>query len=166
MTEHRIGLGGGCHWCTESVFLALDGVTEVAQGFIRSVPPADAFSEAVLINFDPEVISYKDLIEIHLQTHASTSEHALRNKYRSAIYVYSCEQENLVLEVLKDLQQDFSLPLLTKVLPFAEFKWSDDRYHDYYAKHKQQDFCQRYIEPKLALLRKKYPQYLIDVADN
>ena len=49
----QIGLGGGCHWCTEAVFQSLIGVQNVAQGFIKSLPPADTWSEAVIVNFEP-----------------------------------------------------------------------------------------------------------------
>ncbi len=88
MQQKRIGLGGGCFWCSEAVFQNLRGVAQVAQGFIYSHPPHDSLSEAVLVDFDPAQISLADLIEIHLRTHASTSQHSMRQKYRSAIYAF------------------------------------------------------------------------------
>jgi peptide methionine sulfoxide reductase MsrA len=83
---HRVGFGGGCHWCTEAAFAALRGVIRVEQGFIRADAPDDNFSEAVLLTFRPEKISVGSLIEIHLRTHSSTSNHSMRRKYRSAVY--------------------------------------------------------------------------------
>ena len=84
----RIGLGGGCHWCTEAVFQALAGVQRVEQGYIRAQPPADQESEGVILHFDPARIPLAVLIEVHLLTHASTANHALRHRYRSAIYSF------------------------------------------------------------------------------
>lgn len=87
----KIGFGGGCHWCTEAVFQNLKGVNHVAQGWIASDENNTAFSEAVVVEFNPPKINLKTLIEIHLATHKSTSNHSMRKKYRSAIYVFSKE---------------------------------------------------------------------------
>lgn len=76
----KIGLGGGCHWCTEAVFQSLIGIEKVEQGFIASTEEYNTFSEAVIVHFDSEVISAKTLIEIHLYTHKSTSQHSMRSK--------------------------------------------------------------------------------------
>jgi len=96
----KIGLGGGCHWCTEAVFQALRGVERVEQGFIRSTAPHDGWSEAVIVHFDPAVIDLKTLIEVHLRTHASTSEHSMRGKYRSAVYAFDPQQADDAQAVL------------------------------------------------------------------
>lgn len=79
MTE-KIGFGGGCHWCTEAVFNALSGIINVQQGFIKSPAPNDYFSEAVIVEFEPNEIPIETLIEIHLRTHSSTSDHKMRKK--------------------------------------------------------------------------------------
>ena len=79
-----IGLGGGCHWCTEAVFQSLHGVLNVKQGFVASEAPQDAFSEAVIITYEPGLIALYDLVLIHLMTHESTVWHDMRPKYRSA----------------------------------------------------------------------------------
>src|SRR3954451_12716902 len=95
ITYNKIGFGGGCHWCTEAVFLSLKGVEQVEQGWIASQPPYDAFSEAVVVTYDPLVITLTDLITIHLHTHASTSNHSMRQKYRSAVYWFDAEEETI-----------------------------------------------------------------------
>jgi len=155
----KIGLGGGCHWCTESVFEALGGVVQVNQGFLCATPPHDSFSEAVVVHFDPGMIGLADLIEIHLHTHASTSQHALRTKYRSAVYVYSPQQAREATAILCELQQVFTEQLVTRVLDFAGFKSSDPRYLHYYKKHSGNQFCERHIDPKLEKLRADYPRF-------
>lgn len=152
----RIGLGGGCHWCTEAVFQALAGIGSVAQGFIASEPPDDSFSEAVDVMFDPGALPLAALLEVHLRTHASTSNHKMRGKYRSAVYVHSEAQGLAAAEVLAQVQTGFDAPLVTRVLRFEAFKPSDVRFHNYAERHIGGPFCTRYIDPKLDMMRKKY----------
>lgn len=154
--EEKVGLGGGCHWCTEAVFQSLRGVIEVAQGFIRSAPPHDAWSEAVVVRFDPREIDLTTLIEVHLRTHASTSAHKMRSKYRSAVYAFSKTQTVQAAAALKALQQDFNKPLQTMALCHKTFKLSDTRFQDYYATNPERPFCQTHIDPKLQLLRNRF----------
>lgn len=152
----KIAFGGGCHWCTEAVFQSLRGVKKVEQGFIASTGENNTFSEAAIIHFDVASIALKDLIEIHLQTHESTSDHSMRQKYRSAIYSFSVGQRSKAHEILKRLQRDSEIPLITKVLPFDAFRPSDLQFTDYYYKNPQKPFCQNYIQPKLKLLLERF----------
>lgn len=154
--KKRIGLGGGCHWCTEAVFQSLIGVSKVEQGYIASSGDAAALSEAVLLSYDPEIISLRNLVEIHLHTHESTSYHSFRDKYRSAIYFLEPEDEDLANKILAELQKDFEAPLITKVLPFVEFEASRDSLHDYYFSDPEKPFCRRYIDPKIRLLLERF----------
>lgn len=160
MGQSRIGFGGGCHWCTEAVFDSLLGVQQVQQGYVRSKPPAEAESEAVLVDFDSDAISLKLLIEIHLRTHSSGSSHAMRNKYRSAVYTFDAEQMVQCKRLLSDLQPQFNHQLVTQVLPFVSFTESQPRYQKYYATNPDRPFCGTRIEPKLALLRRNYSQFV------
>lgn len=156
----QIGFGGGCHWCTEAVFSALRGVTLVQQGFIRSAPPDDSYSEAVLVTFRPGEIPLDILIEIHLRSHASTSDHKMRGKYRSAVYTLSQDQARDASGILADLAARAEQELATRVLPFAGFKPSDSRFHRYAETHAGNQFCIRYIDPKLARLRAEHAGFL------
>lgn len=156
----QIGFGGGCHWCTEAVFSSLIGVSCLQQGYIKSQPPKDQYSEAVLIQYNEEQISLIKLIEIHLRTHASFSSHSMREKYRSAIYVENDAMAEKCEEVLNVLQSGFDEPLVTQVLEAAKFKRSSESYTDYYATNPERPFCVTYIEPKLALLRREYNSFL------
>jgi peptide-methionine (S)-S-oxide reductase len=156
----KIGFGGGCHWCTEAVFASLGGVTHVEQGFIRSDTPDDDFSEAVVLTFQPERISLGSLIEIHLRTHSSTSNHAMRQKYRSAIYAMDEAQAEAARRVLIELAPGFNAPLITSILPFRVFRASDERFQRYAEKNAGGPFCITYIDPKLALLRKEFGGFL------
>ena len=160
-TQH-IGFGGGCHWCTEAVFESLKGTSEVEQGFARSEPPYDQWSEAARLLHDPSVIPLKALIAVHLHTHSSTSDHPLRQKYRSAVYVTSQEQGQAATQVLSALQADWEKPLVTKVLALGAFKLNAPEYLRYYATRPDAPFCRTHISPKLAKLRRQFSHYLKD----
>ena len=155
MTD-RIGMGGGCHWCTEAVFQALCGVARVEQGFIRSHAPADAWSEAVIVHFDPALVDMATLIEVYLRTHASTRDHAMRGKYRSAVYAFTRGQARQATGIIDALNPSFGGKLVTAVMPFVAFRPSDARFADYYATDPERPFCKRYIDPKLDLIRQRF----------
>ncbi len=151
-----IGLGGGCHWCTEAVFSSLKGITKVQQGWLKSKPPADTFSEGVLVDFDAAIISLDDIISIHLETHASQSKHSMRDKYRSAIYVKQSEHVSIIEKQLE--QQD---NVITVVLSFCDFKPQTNKsYVNYYFNSPEKPFCQTYISPKLKQLYKKHQKLI------
>ena len=113
------------------------------------------------MQFDPESIGLARLIDIHLRTHASTSRHSMRAKYRSAIYVNSPQQSHEANAILSDIQDDFGEPLVTRVLPLVKFKPSEPGRRAYFEKNNGNQFCERYIEPKLKMLRDEYPHFLV-----
>ena len=153
-TIRKIGLGGGCHWCTEAVFQAVQGVEKVEQGYIASEEEASDLSEAVIVYYDPKKVVLERLLEIHLHTHNSTSNHSFRKKYRSAVYFFSSEDEKTVKKIFEKLQQDFEKKLVTEVLPLKKFKPSRESIQNYYRKNPDAPFCKRYIEPKLLFIKK------------
>ncbi|MEM6877036.1 MAG: peptide-methionine (S)-S-oxide reductase [Bacteroidota bacterium] len=158
--QNIIALSGGCHWCTEGIFVSLRGVIEVAQGWIRSESPNDVWAEGILAHYDPDIISTADMIEVHLETHAATSKHSLRWKYRSAIYYRTVQEEEDFRRSLVQLAPRFDRPLITEVLPFVAFKLNQEEYLDYYRRNPEKPFCQRYISPKLEKLKLKNPGLL------
>ena len=155
---NKIGFGGGCHWCTEAVFQSLIGVENVQQGWIASNGENDTFSEAVIIDYDSDLIPLEVLTEIHLHTHKSTSTHSMRKKYRSAIYVFN-DEEIQVSKILKVLQPKFNNNIVTQVLPFSDFKPSREEITNYYYKNPQKPFCETFINPKLKLLLERFEIY-------
>ena len=157
----KIGFGGGCHWCTEAVFQSLKGVYKVDQGYIASDGKNHSFSEAVIVYFNPLEITLKSLIEIHLYTHKSTSNHRMRDKYRSAVYSFSNKQERDSKVIIENLQQEFDGQIITTVIPFLEFKASREAIQNYYQKHSDKPFCRNYINPKLEVLLQKFSETVI-----
>jgi len=152
----KIALGGGCHWCTEAVFQSLNGVVHVDQGYVASVGENQSLSEAVVVHYDPEAISLKTLIEIHLHTHKSTSAHSMRDKYRSAVYVFSEKQKKEAEKQMEGFQKDFDQTLVTRVLPFSKFKASREAIQNYYDKNPEKPFCKTFINPKLTLVLQQF----------
>ena len=155
----RIGFGGSCHWCTEAIFQSLIGVVKVQQGWI-SAREDEAFHEGVIVDFSPERISSKILIEVHLRTHSSTSDHILRKRYRSAIYAFSDTQKNEVQKMLDALQAKFKQRLVTRVYRFKDFKTSEESFQNYYKKNPGKPFCKSYIDPKLKLIYKEFSAFV------
>lgn len=152
----KIGFSGGCHWCTEAIFKQLKGVMKVRQGYISSISPLNSFSEAIIVTYNPSKINLYDLIEIHLNTHASTKNHSFRDKYRSAVYYFNNSQSEAITKSIENLRVKNSKNYITKVLKFSEFNESRAQIQDYYYKHPEAPFCKRYILPKITLLKKNY----------
>ncbi|SMP03363.1 peptide-methionine (S)-S-oxide reductase [Muriicola jejuensis] len=155
----KIGLGGGCHWCTEAIFQSLRGVSNVQQGWIAALE-APTFSEAILLDFNPEQLPVNALLQIHLSTHSCTSSHGLRYKYRSAVYVFSAEQKAEAEKVIQALQEGYREKILTRVLLFREFKGNTENYLDYYRKDPAKPFCQNVITPKLRSLLRDHGKWV------
>ena len=152
----RAGFGGSCHWCTEAIFQSLKGVTEVEQGWIASNSDANNYSEAVIVNFDPEMISLNTLIAVHLHTHSCTANHSMRSKYRSAVYTFDEEQAAAARKAIEALQVEFEQPIITRVLPFKAFKLNKQEYLNYYYSNPDKPFCENIVSPKLKLLMDRF----------
>ncbi|MFT6779317.1 MAG: peptide-methionine (S)-S-oxide reductase [Paraglaciecola sp.] len=157
---NKIGLGGGCHWCTEGVFGSLLGVSKVNQGWIASNAENSVFCEAVEVYFDLAVISLSDLIEIHLNTHASTSNHSMRGKYRSAVYTYDDNQFKQAQDLLDSLRANFDKTLVTQIYPFKSFKSNKIELKNYFYSAPDRPFCRTYIQPKLKLLGARFNRHV------
>lgn len=158
--EVQIGLGGGCHWCTEAVFQRLKGVSKVEQGWIASMDEHEDYSEAILVHYDPTLIATTTLVEIHLLTHASTSSHSMRKKYRSAIYCVDSQETSKLENLLEEKKKSNKLDYVTQVLVLKSFRLNEEKFLNYYQKRPDAPFCQTYISPKLTLLRKQFSEHI------
>lgn len=158
---NRIGFGGGCHWCTEGVFQALRGVIQVDQGFIQSEAPSDAWAEGVVVTFDPSIIGLETLAEVHLRTHSANGTYSPGGRYRSAIYTVEGNQHDAVARTIARFAADSGEAARTMVLPLSGFRPSDARYQNYYRTDPDRPFCRRYIDPKLAYIRRHFADIAI-----
>lgn len=155
----KIGLGGGCHWCTEAVFQALNGVFRVDQGYLSSQGEYSSFSEGVVVYYKKEQIGLDVLIKIHLLTHQSSAAHRLRKKYRSAIYTVSESQFYTVKKMLEDLKKEFKRDIVTEVIPLRDFRSSPPEVLNYYLSDPERPFCSRYIYDKIKMIKEEFPLY-------
>ncbi|MFY0605885.1 MAG: peptide-methionine (S)-S-oxide reductase [Cyclobacteriaceae bacterium] len=157
---NKIGFGGGCHWCTEGVFQSLKGVTQVDQGWISPDGLDASFSEGVIVTYDSGLITMEVLIEIHLLTHASASEHSMRAKYRSAVYVFDDGQRDQVQGIINAYKSNTGQPIITQVLPMNSFRLNDEAFLNYYQTRPDAPFCTTYIDPKIKSLMRTHGEYL------
>lgn len=112
----------------------------------------NSYSEAIEVTFDSSVIDLQTLVKIHLYTHASTSSHSMRGKYRSAVYAYDDVQFLQVQKILEDLQSEFDQTIVTQAYRFSEFKKNKPELLEYLFSSPERPFCKTYIHPKLKLL--------------
>ena len=152
----KIGFGGSCHWCTEAIFLSIRGIKSVLQGWISSEGEYSGFSEAVIVEFDEQIISPETLIAIHLSTHSCTSNHQMRSKYRSAIYTFDEFQARKARLAIGLLQKDYEATIITEVIPYKSFKLNTEPFLNYYYSDVQKPFCENIINPKLERLLKLF----------
>ena len=169
-------LGGGCFWCTEAVYLELNGVEEVKPGFsgghIKNpsykevIKETTGHAEVIQIKFNPEIISYKEILEVFFATHDPTTLNRQGNdvgtQYRSAIFYHSEEQKHIAKKAIKLLEEErvYKNPIVTEVTKFNDFYVAEDYHHNYFALNKNQPYCQFIIAPKMEKFRKVFKEKL------
>ena len=171
--------GGGCFWCTEAVFQEVKGVHQVTSGYTGGTVPGKptyreicsgltGHAEVIQIEFDPKVVSYKDLVEIFLTTHDPTSLNRqgadVGTQYRSAIFYHSEEQKATAKKMIEELSGYFESPIVTEVSPLEKFHEAEQEHKNYYRQNPTQGYCSFVITPKLTKLRKLHADKLKKVA--
>lgn len=165
-------LGGGCFWCLEPIFTDITGVERVEVGYsggdvadpsYRQVcAGTTGHAEVVQVTFDPEVISYKEILEIFFSIHDPTTPHRqgpdTGSQYRSIILYHSEQQKKTAERMIQDLDaaKIWSAPIVTEVVPFRLFYGAEDYHQEYFKNNLHQSYCRAIIEPKVAKFRKKY----------
>ena len=171
-TAEQATFGGGCFWCLEPVFDALDGVRDVVSGYAGGYVPDPSYedvcngttghAEVVRITFDPSRIAYRDLLEVFFSIHDPTTLNRQGNdvgtQYRSAVYVHSPEQETVAREVIAalDAQRLWDQPIVTEVTRDDVFYPAEDYHQEYFERHPFQPYCLLVIRPKVAKFRKQH----------
>ena len=163
-------LGGGCFWCTEAVFEELEGITEVVSGYAggKTKDPtyyqvsssSTGHAEVVQFRFDPEKISYADILRAFFATHDPTTMNRqgadIGPQYRSIILYHNEAQHKTAGEIIGELQSYFDKPIVTEVMPFSAFYAAEQSHQDYYRNNPEKAFCQLVINPKLRKLRAQF----------
>ena len=174
MTEptQTITLGGGCFWCTEAVFVKVRGVTDVESGYSNGQADRPSYedvcsgrtgsNEVVKLTYDPTQITLAEILEIFFVVHDATTLNRQGNdagtQYRSGIYYSTPEQKQVAEDMIRQMSQDklFDKPIVTEVLPVADY-WPAEAYHqDYFANNPNQGYCVAVAGPKVAKFRKTF----------
>jgi peptide-methionine (S)-S-oxide reductase len=169
-------LGGGCFWCLEAVFDDLRGVESVESGYMGGDAPNPTYrqvcsgttghAEVVQITFDPQIVSFRELLEVFFTIHDPTTLNRqgadIGTQYRSAIFYHTPEQHEIAEQTIADLnaQGIWDAPIVTEVAPLAQFYIAEDYHQEYYAQNASQPYCQMVVAPKVAKFRQKFLEKL------
>lgn len=169
-------LGGGCFWCIEAVFNQLQGVESAVSGYAGGTMPDPDYeavcggdtghAEVVQVTFDPQVLSYREVLEVFFTVHDPTTLDRqgadVGSQYRSVIYTHSPEQERIARAIIAEMESEqvWDDPIVTQVEPAPRFYPAEDYHQEYYARNPSQGYCQAVIRPKLAKFRKAWAQKL------
>jgi peptide-methionine (S)-S-oxide reductase len=172
--------GSGCFWCSEAVFQQIKGVRSVVSGYSGGVlnnPTYEAVctgqtghAEVIQITFDPQQVSYPELLEVFWQTHDPTTLNRqgadVGTQYRSVIFYHSPEQKEQAEHYKSELDKEhaFRKPIVTEITEFSEFFPAEDYHQNYYNLHKGQGYCAAVIRPKVSKVKKVFKDKLKEPA--
>ena len=168
--------GSGCFWCTEAIFLNLDGVTKVVSGYTGGKDKNPTYkevcsgltghAEVIQLTFDPEKVTYDQLLEIFWQTHDPTTLNQqgadVGTQYRSVIYYHSDEQKRSAEFYRSRLEEEgaFDKPIVTEISSAATFYKAEDYHQNYYNLNNNAPYCSYVIQPKLEKFKKAFKDML------
>ena len=164
--------GGGCFWCVEAVFQRVDGVEKVVSGYEGGFVPNPTYEqvctkrtghvEVCQITFDPEVVKFKDLLEVFWKTHDPTTPNQQGAdkgpQYRSVIFFHNDAQKELAESYKKKLDDSgaFRAPIVTDIEPTKVFYPAEDYHQDYFNQNPQNRYCQFIVAPKVEKFKKVF----------
>lgn len=167
--------GGGCFWCIEAVVQRLKGVEKVESGYTGGTVPGKptyrevcsgltGHAEVVRVTFNPNELSFEDLITIFMTSHNPTQlnrQGADRGtQYRSVIYYQNEEQKQTVEKVVEQLKAAYADPIVTEITAAQEFHVAEAGHQNYYNENSDAGYCQAVINPKISKLRAMYADRL------
>ena len=166
--------GGGCFWCTEAMFQSIHGVISVTSGYSggNSTNPsynevcsgATGHAEVIQIEYDPQIISYENLLRVHLGSHDPTTLNRQGadqgTQYRSIILVRSQEEHQIAEEIIQEYSNTIEQPIVTEIKDFRVFYSAEDNHQNYYAENSNASYCEAVISPKLSKFRATYSHLL------
>ena len=175
--RERATFGGGCFWCVEAVFEEVDGVESVTSGYAGGHvedPSYEAVcsgrtghAEVVQVAYDPDVVSYRELLEVFFAVHDPTTEDRegpdVGSQYRSAVYYHDEDQREAVEDYVDELESGgvYDDPIVTEVAPLETFYEAEEYHQDYFEKNPNQPYCAVQIPPKLSKVREKFADRVV-----
>jgi peptide-methionine (S)-S-oxide reductase len=168
--------GGGCFWCIEAAFKPLDGIESVTSGYAgghtedpsyRAVcSGSTGHAEVVQLEYDPDVISYEDLLEVFFTVHDPTQLNRqgpdVGTQYRSAIFTHDDEQQELATSYIEALDEEggYDDDVVTEVEPLETFYRAEEKHQDYFAKNPNDAYCTMHAQPKIEKVQEKFREKL------
>lgn len=165
-------VGGGCFWCVEAVFTELQGVEKVESGYAGGAIPNPSYqlvctgmsghAEVVQITYNPQIVSYKDILSIFFTVHDPTTLNRQGNdegtQYRSVIFYHDEEQRAIAQQVMREVTaaQLWDDPLVTELSPLDVFYKAETYHQDYYKRNSMQPYCLAVVAPKVYKFRKAF----------
>ncbi|MAS35780.1 MAG: peptide-methionine (S)-S-oxide reductase [Anaerolineaceae bacterium] len=172
MATEMATLAGGCFWCLEAVYQQLGGVEKVVSGYAGGHVANPSYqavcngttghAEVVQIAYDPDVVTYGDLLDVFFTIHDPTTLNRQGNdigtQYRSAIYYHSPEQQQIAEQKIKTLASEgvWDNPIVTEITPLDTFYPAEDYHQNYFVNNPNQGYCRVIVAPKVAKFRQKY----------
>lgn len=167
-------LGGGCFWCLEAVYQELKGVQQVESGYAgghvqnptyeQVCDGTTGHAEVVRLSFDPEIISYREILEIFFTIHDPTTPNRQGNdvgtQYRSVIFYHTPEQQEIARQVIAAMANVWDAPIVTELSPAQEYYKAEDYHQNYFIQHPLQGYCAFVVAPKVAKFRKVFADKL------
>lgn len=176
--REKATLGGGCFWCLDAVFRDLRGVEGVESGYAGGQVEDPTYeqvctggtghAEVVQVTFDPDRISYEEVLGVFFSIHDPTQFHRqgadVGSQYRSAVFYHSPEQK-VAAEAFRsrlELEKVWDAPIVTEIAPLEAFYPAEEYHQDYFRRNPNQGYCQVVVAPKVAEFRAKYTNRLRD----
>jgi peptide-methionine (S)-S-oxide reductase len=169
-------LAGGCFWCMEAVFAELEGVESVVSGYTGGTTTNPTYkevcsgetghAEAVQVTFDPNRITYREILEIFFSMHDPTTLNRqgpdTGTQYRSAIFYQDEQQRATAEELISHLNREdiWQNPIVTQLVALDRFYPAEDYHREYFARHSEQAYCRTVISPKVEKLRRRWAERL------
>ena len=169
-------LGGGCFWCLEPVYEALVGVERVTVGYAGGTTENPTYhevgggrtghAEVVQIDFDPELITYEQILQVFFSVHDPTTPNRqgadVGSQYRSLILTHDASQEQIARNVIEQMEVEgvWRNPIVTEIASFKEYYLAEDYHQDYYENNPGAGYCVAVINPKLHKFRKQFAEQL------
>lgn len=169
--QHAV-FGGGCFWCTEAIFKAIDGVTEVMPGYSGGDFKNPSYNdictgetghaEVISIKFDPAKVSFEKLLEVFFLTHDPTTLNRqgadVGTQYRSVVFYTNEDQKKATIQIIQSLNNKkvFPNPIVTEVSKLSDFYPAENYHRDYFERNGNQPYCRMVIQPKYDKFKKEF----------
>lgn len=170
--------GSGCFWCVEAIFQRVEGVEKVASGYSGGYVKNPSYkevcegttghAEVCQLSYDPEQVSYDELLEIFWQTHDPTTLNRQGNdvgtQYRSVVFYHNEDQKVLAEKYKKELDEAgiYQNPIVTEIAPYETFYVAEDYHQNYFNENGSQPYCSFVIQPKVEKFKKVFKDKLKD----